>query len=831
MINKQWRKRMAVLLAMGMLAAHMPAGAAQETSDAKAVSEETGSVSESQGSAAKADASQADSPENNGKQAQEVAAENSGKQAQEAAAENSGKQAQEAAAENTGGQAQEAAAENSGKQEQEAAAESAGGQTQEVPAESTDDQAQVSSGQNAGDAAGSVQEAAGSQAESTDVSSAAQESTQGEAAPAPAQESAQNEVAPAPAQESAQGEAAPAPAQESGQSEVTPTPVQESAQSEVTPAPAQESAQNEVAPAPAQESAQNEVAPAPAQESAQSEGGETTPQEAGTPEAVPGTQEEAGNGNEEEKAEQQEAGNGPSEEKTTQEETANKADEEEKIQQAAENENAVDETQQQAQTAQENADGAAGSEGTSGEDAAAGQKTAEQNTAGQDAAGQNATGQDATDQNGAGQNAGGAGQAADTVPAGTSVQNNAKVSVSWKDDNDANDVRPGFMTVYLQTSEDGENYDDGTAYELNEKNNWQILLENLPTTKDGKQLHYRWVWDVDLVPGIPPEDQDEYNLVGYTRTRNDDSEDHLQSTREYTHITAKEKYTISIDWDDRGDETAKRPKKLDVTLPDGRVVTLTAKNGWKMDVEMPVVHRDLTWKIGAADGWVSGGSSTDFTEERTQITFTRKWKTKKDKETIETEEVVEEPAGYSTLTVQYWIGSESAAPSFTGVYENGQNYSVVVPRKTGYRTQVTKVKGTISEDTVINVRYIPNSYTVTVYYRYLNGETAAATTQQELLTGSTFDIASPAVNGYAVSAGSISGTVTGRDLTYVVYYTGIVPDNNNGEGRQNEQMIPVAGTATAPAAQQPDTGETEIDEYRTPLGLGEVGINAGECFE
>ena len=412
---------------------------------------------------------------------------------------------------------------------------------------------------------------------------------------------------------------------------------------------------------------------------------------------------------------------------------------------------------------------------------------------------------------------------------GAAQVNTAKVGVTWKDDDDANDIRPGYMTVYLQTSEDGKTYDEGTAYELNEKNNWQILLENLPSVKNGKTIFYRWVWDVDLVPGIPEGDMDEYNLVGYTRTRNDNSEDHLQSTREYTHVTVKEKYTIQIDWDDNGDDTAKRPKSLDVTLPDGRVVTLTAKNGWKMDIEMPIVHRDLVWQIGAADGWVSGGNSTDFTQDRTNITFTRKWKTKKEKETITTEEEVEEPVGYSTLTVQYWIGDESAAPSFTGVYENGQTYSVQVPKLTGYSAKVTKVRGKIDGDTVINVQYIPNTYTVTVYYRYLNGETAAEATQQQLKTGSVFDILSPTVNGYTVSAGSVSGTVTGRDLTYVVYYTGIVPENNNGEGRQNEQMINVAGVTPSVPAQEPDV--TEIGEYGTPLGLGEVGINAGECFE
>ena len=408
----------------------------------------------------------------------------------------------------------------------------------------------------------------------------------------------------------------------------------------------------------------------------------------------------------------------------------------------------------------------------------------------------------------------------------------ATVGVTWKDDNDANNIRPGFLTVYLQTSTDGTNYDKGTAYQLSAENDWQVRVEDLPSTQNGQTLHYRWVWELDQTPAGGESDlaDEELDIVGYRRTKKIESDDQLSSRREYTHDTVKETYRIVIDWDNGGDSSAAIPESLDITLPDGRVVTVKASDGWVLDVEIPILHKDLVWGLSAADGWVSGGNHTDYNEKNTEVTFVRRWKTETTEEELTDLTEEEVPVGFSTLTVQYWIGGEQAAETFTGVYENGQNYNVAVPGITGYRAVITRVKGKITDDTTINVQYVPNSYDVTVHYRYLNGETAAPTSTQTLKTGTAYSILSPELAGYAVSQEQISGTVVGRDLTYVVYYTGITPTvpqtvqpeqpapappvNQNGAGREEEQMITM-----------------EIGEYETPLGLGEVSINAGECFE
>ena len=394
--------------------------------------------------------------------------------------------------------------------------------------------------------------------------------------------------------------------------------------------------------------------------------------------------------------------------------------------------------------------------------------------------------------------------------------NTASADITWEDDDDINDIRPGFMLVTLQRSVDGgETYEDVEGYveyRLSAENDWKVVVEDLESEKDGQEILYRWVWDIDqTLEGNPnlTEDSDENNLVGYVRTQNDVSDDGASAKRTYTHVTQKRKYTLSVNWDDCGDKTAEIPDEIEIklpveiTLPDGTktdTVTLKKSENWTLSIDLPIMHRDLDWTLSAVDGWVSGGSSTDYNDDATEITFNRRWAT----------EEVQTAAGTSTLKVQYWIGSNEAAPMFVGVYENGQTYNVSVPRITGYRAQVSRVRGTINGNTIINVRYVPNTYTVTVYYRYLNGQTAAPTAYRSVKTGTGYTIGSPAIGGYVANVASISGTVTGRDLTYVVYYTG-----TGAGGSENVEVVNL----------------NEIDDYKTPLGLGEVGINAGECFE
>ncbi len=90
-------------------------------------------------------------------------------------------------------------------------------------------------------------------------------------------------------------------------------------------------------------------------------------------------------------------------------------------------------------------------------------------------------------------------------------------------------------------------------------------------------------------------------------------------------------------------------------------------------------------------------------------------------------------------------------------------------------------------------------YTVTVIYLYWNTNvTAAPTVVETHIAGESYNIASPNIPGYRRTRARVSGVQPERDIVEYVYY---IPDN----------LI--------------------IDEYDTPLGLGQVYINVGDCLE
>ncbi|MCR5162146.1 MAG: MucBP domain-containing protein, partial [Lachnospiraceae bacterium] len=92
-------------------------------------------------------------------------------------------------------------------------------------------------------------------------------------------------------------------------------------------------------------------------------------------------------------------------------------------------------------------------------------------------------------------------------------------------------------------------------------------------------------------------------------------------------------------------------------------------------------------------------------------------------------------------------------------------------------------------------------YTVTVRYRYVGGGTAAPTVRMTFEEGDHYYIQSPTISGYTVSRTSVQGTMPARDLEYTVYYS------------------------------RPEDDEIVILDYGTPLGLGNLALNTGDCVE
>ena len=91
------------------------------------------------------------------------------------------------------------------------------------------------------------------------------------------------------------------------------------------------------------------------------------------------------------------------------------------------------------------------------------------------------------------------------------------------------------------------------------------------------------------------------------------------------------------------------------------------------------------------------------------------------------------------------------------------------------------------------------TFNLTISYVYQNGKRAAASYNRGgLKNGETFDITSPVIAGYTASETVVSGTVYNRDIKVTVIYTA---DGVN------------------------------LDDYGVPLGLGNITMNVGDCFE
>ena len=141
----------------------------------------------------------------------------------------------------------------------------------------------------------------------------------------------------------------------------------------------------------------------------------------------------------------------------------------------------------------------------------------------------------------------------------------------------------------------------------------------------------------------------------------------------------------------------------------------------------------------------------------------------------------------------------------------------------GYRQTNASVNGTVT--TFTNTRIdqpVPDTtYTVTVRYRYPDGTEAAPPVTETHSTGDNYSITSPDIPGYIPSRTVVTGTVDGRDVEYTVIYIPIPvePDTTPEPGATPTPDRPGGG------------GYTVIEDYETPLGLGEIYLNVGDCYE
>ena len=197
------------------------------------------------------------------------------------------------------------------------------------------------------------------------------------------------------------------------------------------------------------------------------------------------------------------------------------------------------------------------------------------------------------------------------------------------------------------------------------------------------------------------------------------------------------------------------------------------------------------------------------------------------------------PTGNITLTIRkVWIDDDASARPGTvrmvltgsGVNEvvtlsetNGWSASVNVPaggsyawsepNVSGYRqSSVTSADGvtTVTNTRIPTTPTAPENHTLTVRYRFLNGDQAAPTYTGTYAEGSAYNVTSPTINGYTATPLRVTGVMPGRDVEYTVIY--------------------IPGTF-GPATRGTPEDLTVIDNYGTPLGVNGAYIDTGDCFE
>ena len=156
------------------------------------------------------------------------------------------------------------------------------------------------------------------------------------------------------------------------------------------------------------------------------------------------------------------------------------------------------------------------------------------------------------------------------------------------------------------------------------------------------------------------------------------------------------------------------------------------------------------------------------------------------------------PAEIVKLTVKFHEDYSPVFPDQIIYYTPGSGYYVVPPQYPGYDVDIQIVRGTIEEDMIVVVHYIPKAWTLSIRYIYPDGTEAAAPYEAVVRTDAAYDVESPVIEGYKALTLRVSGTNPGRNEQYTVIY---VPE------------------------------DAEPGDPPAPLGLETTSMQAGVCFE
>ncbi len=275
--------------------------------------------------------------------------------------------------------------------------------------------------------------------------------------------------------------------------------------------------------------------------------------------------------------------------------------------------------------------------------------------------------------------------------------------------------------------------------------------------------------------------------------------------------------SVSKIWNDANDQDGLRPDALTVTLSDGQTAALNAENDWSATItDIPRFEEnsrneiEYTWTEEEIPGYtltetVTEENATAFTN--THIPATRSLTVRKlwqdEDESARPESLIMVLMGGNapqTVTLNAANNWEATLENLP-VNRNGApiQYTWLEPRVNGYTQTAAVSEGDVTTFTNTRNQTPPDDreFSVTVHYRYWNGETAAESVREIHKVGEGYSITSPSLPGYRCSRPLIEGQQPAKHIEFVVIYT-------------------------------PDT--VTITDPPTPLGVGAI-INIGDCLE
>ncbi|MCQ2457389.1 MAG: MucBP domain-containing protein, partial [Clostridia bacterium] len=157
------------------------------------------------------------------------------------------------------------------------------------------------------------------------------------------------------------------------------------------------------------------------------------------------------------------------------------------------------------------------------------------------------------------------------------------------------------------------------------------------------------------------------------------------------------------------------------------------------------------------------------------------------------------------ITVHYWegkIGGRHIHPDAVAVYDEGEQFHIPSPVIPGYTVDIRIVEGTMgTRDVVYDVIYTPVEHKLVIRYVDEDGEPVHNPHTETHKTGEHYEVESPDIEGYTTTTKIVEGDMPGHDTVITVIYF------------------------------KPTDDLVTITDYDTPMGIGGLNVNAGDCYE